>query len=160
VRGFLRRHQKIAHLFEAAQECAIQKPGETRFATNCISMRDVYKNKAAILFIFNSNELQEYVQLNRSTKNKHGVTLQTTFDEAMRIVSDNSFWKKLMWALKAMEPVERLLRLAEIDGPTLSKMHQKWLNMFVEFGNLEEQGAEKQFVDEMIECAHYLARNR
>jgi len=123
VRGFLRRYEKVSYIFSKLQVSAIRKPGDTRFATNCISMRDMWTNKSAIISTFNSAELHEFIIVTKNQKAKDGQTVKTSHDQCKAIIGEDSFWDKLRWALKAMEPIEKLLRFAEVDGPTLSKMH-------------------------------------
>lgn len=155
VRGFLRRYEKVSHIFSTLQVSAIRRPGDTRFAMNCISMSDVWTNKAAIMSTFNSSELHEFMLVSKNQKGKDGQSVKISHDQCKAIIFENSFWDKLRWALKAMEPIEKLLRFAEIDGPTLSKMHARWVEMIEDLGRLEEEGADQGFVDDVLERAYY-----
>jgi len=155
VRGFIRKYQKVSYIFSTLQVSAIRKPGDTRFATNCISMRDMWTNKSAIISLFNSAELHEFILVSKNQKGNDGQTVKSSHDQCKAIIGEDCFWDKLRWALKAMEPIEKLLRFAEVDGPTLSKMHARWVKMIEDLGRLEEDGADKDFIDEVLERAYY-----
>ncbi|KAK2429465.1 hypothetical protein QL285_027902 [Trifolium repens] len=120
-------------------ESELVRNGVTRFATTFLTLHRLHQLKAKIRTMFTS---QEWLNLNASKEVKG--------KKAAAIVLQVSFWDDIVFALKAMGPLVKVLRLVDNEKrPAMGSIYQAMVeareNIVVNFNNNESKY--KQVID-------------
>jgi hypothetical protein len=125
VRKFIRCHQHVLAAFKSVADGMLVQPGSTRFATMLIGVESLVKHRAAVVATFSKESVLNYVKNNRNQKGSDADssrTLHELYAEAKGIVSSDDFWDALDDVRSVMTPIAKVLRLADSDNPTASKI--------------------------------------
>ncbi|KAK3247196.1 hypothetical protein CYMTET_43297 [Cymbomonas tetramitiformis] len=123
VRKFVRSHGHVHSTFKEHSSSMLTSPGPTRFATVLIGLRSLERNLAAVSKTLAHPEVREYIRRNRTQRaSPESPTLGTQYEEAKSIVDDMLFPHALKLVADCMSPVAKLLRFADADAPTASKI--------------------------------------
>ncbi|XP_057452112.1 uncharacterized protein LOC130743915 [Lotus japonicus] len=94
----------------------IVRPGITRFATQCLQLQAILKQKDGLIKMFDSQAFKR----SKFGRDKSGVAF-----EAHKIVNDKEFWSKSVDILKIFEPLVKVLRLCDGDEkPTMGFLYE------------------------------------
>ncbi|XP_058768459.1 uncharacterized protein LOC131642205 [Vicia villosa] len=100
--GFIYNHSLVLNLMTEKLESELVRTGVTRFATNFLTLHRLHSLKSKIRPMFTS---EEWLNLNASKEVKG--------KKAAAIVRQVSFWEDIVFALKAMRPLVKVLRLVD-----------------------------------------------
>lgn len=100
--GFIYNHSLVLNLMREKLESELVRSGVTRFATNFLTLHRLHTLKAKIRTMFTS---EEWLNLNASKEVKG--------KKAAAIVLQVSFWEDIVYTLKAMGPLVKVLRLVD-----------------------------------------------
>jgi hypothetical protein len=137
--GFIYNHSLVLNLMREKLESELVRNGVTRFATTFLTLHRLHQLKAKIRTMFTS---QEWLNLNASKEVKG--------KKAAAIVLQVSFWDDIVFALKAMGPLVKVLRLVDNEKrPAMGSIYQAMVeareNIVVNFNNNESKY--KQVID-------------
>ena len=124
IRKFVRNLQAVDAEFRKHCVCVLGQPGETRFATNVILSDEAEQNRKALETTILSDNVKAYVERNRSRRSKPGKpTLKERYLAVKDLILGESLWQRYAGVLGISMPVQCVLRTADGDGPTTSKIH-------------------------------------
>ena len=103
---FVYKHQHVTDMFRAKTDGReLKKPGVTRFATNFLCLQSILREEEALRYMVVSPEWRGLAPC----KSKEGIDIKA-------IIEQESFWEFGRDLLRAMEPLVKVLRLADGDG--------------------------------------------
>lgn len=112
--GFIYNHSLVLNLLREKAESELIRHGVPRFATNFLQLQRLHNLKQKIRTMFTS---QEWSDLKVSDEAKGRKTTS--------IVLQVSFWDDIVYALKAMGPLIKVLRLADNEKvPAMGFIYQ------------------------------------
>jgi len=162
LRNFINWHQAILAVFRTLGASMLGTPGTTRFGTVSFGCASVMKNRDELERTIYEPEVRRYVERNKNFKNNAGIPLIERFREVKGIVEDiEGFWEPLQGVLDVMSPPLKVLRTADGDGPTASKLHYMMFQAQEELENLslpflsEDQAQEDRQKAVEIHCARW-----
>ncbi|KAK3276743.1 hypothetical protein CYMTET_15209 [Cymbomonas tetramitiformis] len=123
LRKFVKNHSHVLAEFKNAAETMLTQPGPTRFATVHIGLSSLSRNLEAVSKALLSEHVVKYVRDNRNQRaTPESPTLGALYQEAKDVSQNILFPLGLQLVLNCMDPVVKLLRFSDSDGPTASKM--------------------------------------
>ncbi|XP_058755022.1 uncharacterized protein LOC131628172 [Vicia villosa] len=115
--GFIYNHSLVLNLMREKLESELVRSGVTRFATNFLTLHRLHILKAKIRTMFTS---EEWLNLNASKEVKG--------KKAAAIVLQVSFWEDIVYTLKAMGPLVKVLRLVDNEKrPAMGSIYHAML---------------------------------
>ena len=124
IRKFIRNHQAIDAEFGKHRLCALGVPGETRFGTNVILADECEQNRKALETTILADDVKAFVERNKHRCTKPGKpTLRERYAEVKLLILGEDLWFRTTAVLGISMPVRCVLRTADGDGPTASKIH-------------------------------------
>ncbi|RDX85676.1 hypothetical protein CR513_33104, partial [Mucuna pruriens] len=113
--GYIYNHSMTLNIIRKfTSKSELVKHGVTRFATTFLTLQRLHKQKVNLRRMFTSNEWLE----SRAAKDPKG-------KKATDIVLMPSFWNDVVYALKAMGPIVRVLRLVDNEKrPAMSYIYE------------------------------------
>ncbi|PNY14079.1 hypothetical protein L195_g010751, partial [Trifolium pratense] len=137
--GFIYNHSLVLNLMREKLESELVRNGVTRFATTFLTLQRLHNLKAKIRTMFTS---EEWSKLNASKESKG--------KKIAAIVLQVSFWDDVAFALRAMGPLVKVLRLVDNEKkPAMGSIYQAMVeakeNIMNNFNNNESKY--KQVID-------------
>jgi len=159
VRVFIRAHGQIKHAYNQLRDSsntALIKLAQTRFAVACISLINLLKNKECIRGCMVADATEAYIAKNGSTKliNAAFPTMRALFVKVKSLCLTDEFWEDLEMIGTIMRPIMKLLKFAESDAPTLSKMHHAFFTLVQHLDTLAN-GLPPELHAKIMELVHY-----
>lgn len=112
--GFIYNHSLVLNLLREKAEMELIRHGVTRFATNFLQLQRLHNLRQKIGTMFTSQEWSD-LKVSDEAKGK----------KATSIVLQVAFWDDIVYALKAMGPLIRVLRLADNEKvPAMGFIYQ------------------------------------
>jgi len=150
LRVFIRNHQIVKALYDKfttddAESDAFSKLSQiagTRFASEIMGLRNVLKNRDPIRRMLRSEELEQWMEDgNKTTKDADGVSNSTLVADLKKdfLDAEEVIWSRMTAVNSLLHPIEDLLRFAEQDNPTLSKIHMAWCLLLEHLEGLKDK---------------------
>jgi hypothetical protein len=137
--GFIYNHSLVLNLMREKLESELVRSGVTRFATNFLTLHRLHTLKSKIRPMFTS---QEWLNLNASKEVKGR--------KIAAIVLQVSFWEDIVFTLKAMGPLVKVLRLLDNKKkPTMGNIYHAMLEAkeLIKKNFNNNEGKYKQVID-------------
>ncbi|KAK3249997.1 hypothetical protein CYMTET_40602 [Cymbomonas tetramitiformis] len=123
IRKFILNHQKALATFKSLAEGMLTQPGATREATVFYGFTSFLQHIDAITQTLTSQGVVQYVRANRGQRaTPESRTLHELYSEAKDFASEADLQPQIELCLQVLTPIVKLLRLADSDRPSASKI--------------------------------------
>lgn len=113
---FINNHQHTQAAWRNISNRALLKPGETRFASEFIMLERAYDRKAQLQQLVVSEGWHAAIATMRVGDQAHA-------SRHRQLILDDQHWDKVAQVIQLAEPIVKMLRVADGDAPSASKVH-------------------------------------